>query len=321
MAWKKIIYGVIGIVILVGALMVLSGGEDEKIPEEEIQPVDVNVYTAGEDGSVHKLDMNGEQVWIYDQFEDVVMGVDADSEGNVYGVTRAGNQLHKIDSNGEQVWTNGEMGAWPNAVAVGSNGNIYTGSDDDSAYKFSSDGDLLWTYDKHVAKITAVASNGEYLYTGGQDRQVHKIDAEDGSQVWTYKEHNEGVSGITFDKQGNVYTAAADGIHKVNSEGKQVWTKGGMPGIDVKVAYHDGRVYTVGGTKDLIVLNAEDGSRIWSYTGQELPIRDVAVDSTGFSYTAGKNQEVHKVNPNGEQVWTYGEHTGDVIEVAVDPVQ
>ncbi len=302
------------IIAVLALLVVASGCSDSSetpVPDE----VDVNVYTASEDGEVHRLNTNGSRVWSYSEFEDAVTDVEVDSTGSVYATTIGITSLHKIDSNGEQIWTYEEPQGWARSVDVGQ--DVYVSSD--SVHKVTPDGEQVWTYEEHFEAVMGLAADGGAVYTASEDRQVHRVSSE-GEQEWVYEEHSEPVYDVAVDSEGNVYTAAGDGVHKISSEGDQVWTYDGHGGPNVGgVTVRDGLVYTVGDSQQLHVLDAESGDRSWTYS-QDVWINDVAVDDAGYVYTAGNNGQVHKIDPRGDQVWTYEEHSGHVEGIAVETV-
>jgi outer membrane protein assembly factor BamB len=60
------------------------------------------------------------------------------------------------------------------------------------------------------------------------------------------------------------------------------------------------------------------GSNVWEYTGHGSTVRAVAVDPQGYVYSGGGSDEVHKTDPDGNVVWVYTGHTSTVRAVAVD---
>ncbi|MFS1511101.1 WD40 repeat domain-containing protein [Chengkuizengella sp. SCS-71B] len=59
-------------------------------------------------------------------------------------------------------------------------------------------------------------------------------------------------------------------------------------------------------------------SLIWSYDGHTDRVRGINVDTTGYVYTSGYDQTLHKLTPDGRHIWTYSGHTDIVKAIAID---
>lgn len=60
-----------------------------------------------------------------------------------------------------------------------------------------------------------------------------------------------------------------------------------------------------------------DGNTVWEYTVHSSSVNDVTVDADGYVYSASQDNEVHKIDPDGNNVWAYTGHTDMVRGVAV----
>ena len=77
-----------------------------------------NVYTGSQDGTVRKLNSNGNEIWSFTGHTgSSVFDVAVDSLGNVY-TGSTDNTVRKIDSNGNQIWSFTGHTASVYAVAV-----------------------------------------------------------------------------------------------------------------------------------------------------------------------------------------------------------
>ncbi|MEX2564210.1 MAG: PQQ-binding-like beta-propeller repeat protein [Candidatus Paceibacterota bacterium] len=89
--------------------------------------------------------------------------------------------------------------------------------------------------------------------------------------------------------------------------------------VGSKSAPGDGEVYVYSGSRDDEVHKVDSsGNNVWEYTGHSDDINFVAVDSDGNVYSASNDDEVHKIDSAGNNIWTYTGHTGNVSAVAVD---
>ena len=62
----------------------------------------------------------------------------------------------------------------------------------------------------------------------------------------------------------------------------------------------------------------KDGNLIWTFTGHTNAVRAVAVDSHGFVYSASSDNTVRKIDPDGNQVWSFTGHTNIIEALAID---
>jgi len=60
-----------------------------------------------------------------------------------------------------------------------------------------------------------------------------------------------------------------------------------------------------------------NGDQVWAYTGHSDRVQAVAVDADGNVYSGDDDFEVHKIDANGDQVWAYTGHSHIVRAVAV----
>lgn len=60
------------------------------------------------------------------------------------------------------------------------------------------------------------------------------------------------------------------------------------------------------------------GEQVWVYSEHSNNLNRVEVDAEGYVYTASFDFEVHKLSPEGEKIWAYTGHSNVVQDVAVD---
>lgn len=73
------------------------------------------------------------------------------------------------------------------------------------------------------------------------------------------------------------------------------------------VAAADNHVYEI----------APDGETNWTYSGHDVWVRTVDVDSSGAAYTGASDNELHKISSTGNYIWSYTRHSGPVNGVAI----
>ena len=62
----------------------------------------------------------------------------------------------------------------------------------------------------------------------------------------------------------------------------------------------------------------DNGNRLWRYTGHSNWIWDVTVDANGSIYTASRDEEAHKLDSSGNRLWKYTAYSAWVWDTAVD---
>jgi len=217
---------------------------------------------------------------------------------------------------GTQEWLYTEHTSLVFGVDVDSEGNVYSGSDDEEVHKINPDGTQEWTYSEHTSTIEDVAVDSEgTVYSGGQDNELNKIDSS-GEKLWR-KTYNQPIRSLAVDSEDYVYVAGDfNQVQKLDGSRNVVWeyfADDDNNGIDVD---SEGNVY-VGGDYEEVIKIDSGGNEVWSYTGHSSRVRDVAVDSEGYSYSTS-GDGLHKVDSSGEQVWTFTEHEGIIYPVDVD---
>lgn len=147
------------------------------------------------------------------------------------------------------------------------------------------------------------------------------------------------VNSVGIDDDGFLYAAQSDGmITKLDPAGNIIWSY--ILGASVQdLEITEDSVYA---TANGFVhkLDADGGFKFWDY-GPGGTIVDIAVDGQGFVYTASDDGRVKKIDPDGNEVWSYdvssqigpdpsalaigeygnviaGTDTGDIINIVSD---
>jgi hypothetical protein len=186
-------------------------------------------------------------------------------------------------------------------------------------YKLDSDGNEVWGYAEHNNDVTAItADSNGYVYSGDMDNEIHKIDI-DGNNVWKNTYNSDTILSLALDSNGNVYAASDCYLRKFDSDGNYVWSYyAGSYNYIYSIAVDIDGYIYAGTSKDEVHKIDSNGDNVWTYTEHSGDVNGVAVDSDGNVYSASDDNEVHKIDSNGNNVWKYTEHTDYVNSVEVD---
>ena len=102
------------------------------------------------------------------------------------------------------------------------------------------------------------------------------------------------------------------------AEPVQVWTYTGHTNWVFGVAADNDENVYSGSRDEEVHKIDSNGNNVWEYTGHTDAVYDVAVDNSGYVYSASWDNEVHKIDSDGNNVWEYTGHRGSVYAVAVD---
>ena len=207
-------------------------------------------------------------------------------EGNVVmgfdGTLYAGNtnwNYYAINPEGTLTWTyTTGSNAW-SAAAFADDGTIYWGSLDVFIHAVRPDGTLRWKTPTlgFVASSAAIGSEGT-VYIGSFDSALYALDPRKGEVKWSVatKDHIYSSPALGTDEDGNtnaIYFGSADGtIYALSPEGVLLWTYDtgdtirSSPAVGPGPVEEDRDVVYVGcGNGTLYAINADDGTRRWSF--------------------------------------------------------
>ncbi|ASV44457.1 hypothetical protein PBI_SCTP2_442 [Salicola phage SCTP-2] len=290
-----------------------------------------NIYVAGLDNTVRKIDSSGNEVWSFtghntghsnDQ-DGAVYSVAVDQHGNVYS-GGLDNTVRKIDSSGNEVWVKNDRDLGRvHAVAVDLNGWVYC-SDSTRVYKIDSSGRELWSLSINVAYDVAVDQNGN-VYTAEYDNIVRKIDSR-GNEVWKFTGHTDYVNSVAVDASGYIYSGSDDEtVRNLDSSGNEIWKFTGhtnhVNGVSVD---QNGNVYSCSGSSsnnhDYTLRKLDSsGNEVWKFTGHTDYVVGVAVDQDGNVYSGSTDETVRKLDSSGNELWSFTRFTNTAYDIAVDP--
>ena len=165
------------------------------------------------------------------------------------------------------------------------------------------------------------------IYASARDGTTRKFDSQLQEQ-WSVEYGGLGL-GVGVNPWGYLYSATANisALRRVDNEtGDLLWTADeDIPSWVVAVAVdRDGNaIVSTGGGEDAVLRKYDpDGNELWTYTGHDDNVREVAIDGAGYIYASSDDGTVHKLEDLGddvENVWISDDHGTWVRAMAVSP--
>jgi outer membrane protein assembly factor BamB len=188
--------------------------------------------------------------------------------GGTFSLTPEGDQRWMVER-GNSVWT---------TPAFDERGNSYWGSVDLFAFSLDPGGAQRWQtpFAGYVTSSPALGSDGA-VYVGAFDGALHALDPDTGAVRWSFEtaEHIYGSPALANDGEGRtsaIYVASADGsVYAVRPDGTLIWRYDtgepvrSSPALGRKPNGEGGVVYVGSSNGKLYALDAETGSRRWSF--------------------------------------------------------
>jgi len=253
---------------------------------------DLNLYTAGQDGFVRKIDPSGVNV----------------ASG----------------------WPFESTGVSFTSVSVAPRGYVYASGDGGTVWKLdASDGGVVWQQSVTSNKINGLSADfGGNVYTGDANGEVIKTNAA-GDEVWSYS-GTETINDVNAGADGSVYVAAygSNGsVYKVGPAGNLKWNFNTFDNIvnDVAINERTGAVYGGDGSGNIQKFtNAtpDSGSKTSVFSAQPAgsSVNTIDVDENGYVYTGDSNNTVRKLEDTGggfNTVWSASPNSANIISSAV----
>lgn len=277
-----------------------------------------SVYAGYADGSVRRLNVQGQRLWTLTDFTNDITAI-IETEFRQVLISSLDGSLKRFNSEGDLVWSYDDHTGAINALAFDvAENEIITASSDGSVRKLGFDKTLVWSYTGHTGAVNGVAvSVTGYVHSAGADGTVKKLQLDGQDAIWSVSEHTGIIKGVFVDIDGDVYSYGDDNliIKYSGEDGTVLWTFNGnvTDVVDVTVDQY-GNVYSV--SFDGILRNI-------STTGQEVDSFDMMDEPTGidrdvsgYLYVSLRNNGVMRITNVGSELWTYNNHTSDVTAVA-----
>ncbi len=128
------------------------------------------LFTASNDGSIHKIDSSGTTVWSYTNDDVMFTSVNSDPVTGRVITSTSNNSVKLLDLNASELWESTEHTSTVNAVSFSYRGNPISTSYDQTLIEYASDGEVLTTKDYFTSNITSV--DDRFLLRVGQSNGI-----------------------------------------------------------------------------------------------------------------------------------------------------
>jgi len=270
-----------------GSVLWTNSDQVEAVYAVSIGPAG-NIFTAGEDGTVRKIAPDGAQIWAHNSAVSAMLDVDVAADGTVFAVGMTG-MLRKLDADGNVLatkyikTTNADQAGsdWTNSVDVGDNGFVYVATKYGGVAKVDPAGDMtvIWNMDAPSDYLTEVELGADgRIYVSGHTFDYSQPDMYSADAAYALTDVGNGFTvAEEFDEvNGQVFAMALSPAGKVVVAS----TKMKSPYVYHVKQFSPGKYYP------------ED----WDFTGLTAHAGDVAYDSAGELWIAGRDGTVRKIN-------------------------
>lgn len=149
------------------------------------------------------------------------------------------------------------------------NGILYIGTTNGTIYALNTaDGSIIWDYVTGGAVKSSPAVVGGVVFVASDDQYLYALNAAEGSLIWLYNVTGSDLNVSPTVVDGTVYIGEDNRILSINAtDGTLNWEKtvSGYFESSVPIVVDGLLCFGMYDSRSVFVLNATDGSEIWSY--------------------------------------------------------
>lgn len=242
-------------------------------------------------------------------YENEILKIDS-SSSNIYTGDGYGN-IDKIDASNMTI-ADSHAGsgdaAW--AISYGNDGYIYEITNNGAINKIDpSNMSQVNTYSTGTTGRSIVYGGDGYVYAGNSGGDIYKLDPSDMSLVTSASVASGSINDIIYAVDVHGYLIACNSeypgtVDKIDpADLSVVGAYTGFGDYVWEVVHSDGFIYAAGYQSDGVhKIDISDMSGSGTYTGHGTSsfssITAITIDSSGYFYSGGDDEEVHKVDKN-----------------------
>lgn len=263
------------------------------------------LYTASDNKELHAVYPNGTRKWKQDDLIGLCSLESAiGKDGTIYIGTF--HEFHAVYPNGTIKWVLNIEKQYVGYPTIDANDTIYVGTADGYLYAIYPNGTIKWDYFINANIRAPAVDNQGNIYFTSRDKHLYCLNP-DGTLKWKSKEYTYFDNGPVIGDDGTIYLAPrTNRLYALNPDGSEKWwvelsDSEGMPAIAP-----DGTIVIAGKYNKIIKLNSTDGSLIWTYIVEDIPllgwITPVAISGERIIFFAYPEYTC-ALNPDGSLRW------------------
>ncbi len=247
----------------------------------------------------------------------------AEANGVTYIATNHGSMYAVQAETGQTLWHVSQSASGINdqeiteVTPVVNGGIVFAGSVQHIFAYLASDGKQLWQYTSQVyngppvGMQPFVANGVVYFVSSSPSGTLVALRASDGTLVWQKPQVETAPDGLVL-VNGLLINLVGTLTVWRSSDGGQVWQRTtdngeGPPGLGSPVVIGDGNIYLGGENGVIQAFQLSDGTQLWKYQIQELPVQEppVYIASVTFSKTTTYDQAIQIVGDLGLKTFAF----------------
>ena len=148
------------------------------------------------------------------------------------------------------------------------------------------------------------------IYAGGWDNNVREV-ASDSTLGWNNTDATDNISSIDIsaDLARTIVTGSWDGYVRIMDYTGVLQSTINVGEVISSVAIDGAGYIYVGTNSDNAYKYDPDGEIVWVYTGHSGNVTGIAVDNSGNVYTSSVDNTVRKLNSAGSLLWTFEDNS------------
>jgi len=184
----------------------------------------------------------------------------------------------------------------------------------------ATDGEFTWAHTHHLGAVKSVMEKNGTVFSGSYNGTVIAAKANDGAFQWDHAHHPTDGLHAVFVHDGVVYSGGIDNlvIAADANGGDFIWEHEAEGNVFSIFARDDAIYYgsiTTGSRTGVNVLNASDGTPLWSHDHHNARVNSV-FERNGVVYSGSNNSKVIAADADdGSFLWEHTHHTSYVYSV------
>jgi outer membrane protein assembly factor BamB len=167
-----------------------------------------------------------------------------------------------------------------------SGNKIVIGSNDQHLYALDhKNGSLMWKVDLGGQIMMAPYAENDKIYIGSSSGMLYQLRSQDGSIVWKFNTKSPLAFDMCADSEGLYIGDDKGGFHKINRQGKILWTFQTGFKMTSSCTFYKDLVLTTSWDMNVYALRRDTGKFVWKHPTGEYNYGNGVVAGDSFYYT------------------------------------